>query len=63
LEDAPILESKKRQQVELSGFPTQVDEYHRVGQQCTQCDKTHFVPWPEDLVKAGLVGPRLTAPV
>ncbi len=61
LKDDPTLESQNRQQVELTGIPTQVDEYHRVGQRCTQCDKTHFVPWPEDLAKAGLVGPRLTA--
>ena len=76
LQDDPTLEPKKLQQVELTRIPTQVDEYHRVGQRCTSalsafcwglskhsCDKTHCAAWPEDLVKAGLVGPRLTAPV
>ena len=61
LEDDPVLEPKKLQQVEFIGIPTRVEEYHRVGQRCTQCGKIHFVPWPEDLAKAGLVGPRLTA--
>jgi transposase len=61
LEDDPLLDPKKLQQVEFLGIPTQVEEYHRVGQRCTECDKIHFVPWPEDLAKAGLVGPRLTA--
>ena len=61
LQDDPSLEPKKLQQVELTELPIRVEEYHRVGQRCTQCDKTHFASWPEDLVRAGLVGPRLTA--
>ena len=61
LQDDPSLEPKKLQQVELTELPIRVEEYHRVGQRCTQCDKTHFAAWPEDLVRAGLVGPRLTA--
>jgi len=61
LEDDPTLQPKQLQQIEFFGIPTQVQEYHRVGQRCTQCDKVHFAPWPEDLAKAGLVGPRLTA--
>jgi transposase len=49
------------QQVELQRLPIQVEEHQRQGQCCTQCGKTHLVPWPEDLRRAGLVGPRLTA--
>ena len=61
LEDDPTLESKKLQHVEFVGIPIQVEEYQRVGQRCTECDQVHYVAWPEDLAKAGLVGPRLTA--
>ena len=61
LEEDPTLESKKLQHVEFVGIPIQVEEYQRVGQRCTECDQVHYVAWPEDLAKAGLVGPRLTA--
>lgn len=49
------------QQVEIEDLPFRVGEHQRVDQQCQHCDKIHRVPWPEDLRKAGLVGPRLTA--
>jgi transposase len=52
---------KVLQQVELRECPIQVEEHQRHFQHCTTCGKTHLVPWPEDLKKAGLVGPRLTA--
>lgn len=61
LRDDPTLEPKKLQQVEFVGIPLRVEEHHRIGQRCTQCDQVHYVAWPEDLAKAGLVGPRLTA--
>lgn len=61
LQDDLTLQPKKLQQVELAELPLRVEEHHRVGQRCTQCDQVHYVAWPEDLVKAGLVGPRLTA--
>ncbi len=61
LQDDPTLEPKKLQQVEFVGIPLRVEEHQRVGQRCTQCDQVHYVAWPEDLVRAGLVGPRLTA--
>ena len=49
------------QQVEIKELPFRVEEHRRVGQQCSECHKVHRVPWPEELKKAGLVGPRLTA--
>ena len=49
------------QQVEIETTPFHVEEHQRFFQQCTECQKVHRVPWPEDLRKAGLVGPRLTA--
>ena len=61
LEDDPTLKPKTLQHVEFVGIPIQVEEHQRVGQRCTECDQVHYVAWPEDLAKAGLVGPRLTA--
>ena len=52
---------KVLQQVEIQDLPIQVQEHRRPTQRCVQCDKLHCVGWPEDLKKAGLVGPRLTA--
>jgi len=56
--DAPV---KVLQQVELETLPLVISEHQRATQRCTQCQKEHCVPWPEDLRRAGLVGPRLTA--
>lgn len=52
---------KIRQQVEIQDIVVQISEHVRPTQQCTECNTQHCVPWPEDLKKAGLVGPRLTA--
>lgn len=60
LEDVD-LEPKKLQQIELNERPTSVEEHRRMAQRCTSCHKIHFAKLPEELVKAGLVGPRLTA--
>ncbi len=49
------------QQVEIEEIPFRVEEHRRACQECIECHKVHRVPWPEDLKKAGLVGPRLTA--
>ena len=56
--DEPV---KILQQVELEALPFRVEEHQRAAQQCTKCHTVHCVPWPDDLKKAGLVGPRLTA--
>lgn len=55
------LPDKVLQQVEILDFPIRVEEHRRPTQTCTQCNKLHCADWPEDLKKAGLVGPRLTA--
>lgn len=49
------------QQVELEEVCVRVEEHRRRRQRCLKCDRVHLVPWPEDLKRAGLVGPRLTA--
>jgi transposase len=52
---------KVLQQVEIEQLPLRVEEHQRTLQCCRDCGKSHLVPWPEDLQRAGLVGPRLTA--
>lgn len=52
---------KVLQQVEIEQVPITVEEHRRPTQQCVACHKLHCVAWPDDLKKAGLVGPRLTA--
>jgi transposase len=52
--------AKVLQQVEIKNVPMQVAEHLRRTQRCVECGKHHLIPWPEDLKKAGLVGPRLT---
>lgn len=54
---------KVLQQVDLKPMSIVVEEHRRAVQLCADCGKVHCIPWPEDLKKAGLVGPRLTATV
>lgn len=49
------------QQIELLLQPTQITEHRSVECFCATCDKTFAAPIPEDIRRAGLVGPRLTA--
>jgi transposase len=49
------------QQVEITETPTVVTEHRGLAYWCPHCRKVHYAPFPEDLVKAGLFGPRLTA--
>lgn len=60
LEDAP-LPPKTMQQVELIPRPTIVEEHRRIAQWCRHCDRVLYGGLPEELVRAGLIGPRLTA--
>ena len=55
------LEPKKLQQVEILAQPIRVEEHRRVAQRCAACQQVHYAELPPELVKAGLVGPRLTA--
>jgi hypothetical protein len=47
--------------VDIEEIPTCIEEHQSLAQWCPQCQKTHYAPFPEELVRAGLVGPRLTA--
>lgn len=49
------------QQIELLQFPVQVEQHTAQGQWCPKCQKTFVTTLPDELRKAGLVGPRLTA--
>lgn len=56
--DAP---ARVMQQIEIEEKPTSVEEHRVLPQWCERCQKMHYAPFPEELVKAGLAGPRLTA--
>ncbi len=49
------------QQVELPTLPIQIEQHTAQGQWSAKCDKTFLPTLPDELRKAGLVGPRLTA--
>ena len=54
-------EPKKLQQMELVDQPVRIEEHRRVAQTCPGCGELHFSQLPDELIQAGLVGPRLTA--
>jgi len=49
------------QQVELVTTPVEIGEHRGQACWCAKCQKTHYAPIDEDVRRAGLVGPRLTA--
>jgi transposase len=49
------------QQVELPALPAQIEQHTAQAGWCPKCRKTFVPTLPDDLRKAGLVGPRLTA--
>jgi transposase len=49
------------QQVELPQVPVQIEQHTARGQWCPKCQRTFIPTLPDELRKAGLVGPRLTA--
>jgi transposase len=49
------------QQVEIVAKPIEVAEHRGLPYFCPHCEKTHYAPLPEEVRRAGLVGPRLTA--
>ena len=61
LQDDLELKIKSLQHIELDKLQFTTEEHYSVGQRCLGCDKVHYASWPEDLKKAGLVGPRLTS--
>jgi len=49
------------QQVELPELPIETEQHTAQGQWCPKCEKAFIPTLPDELRKAGLVGPRLTA--
>jgi transposase len=49
------------QQVEIAARPLQVTEHRGLPCFCSRCQKTHYAPLPDEVRRAGLVGPRLTS--
>lgn len=49
------------QQVDFVPAPIIINEHRSLGCWCESCQKMHYAPIPEDVRRAGLVGPRLTA--
>ncbi len=49
-----------QQQVELVTCPTEISEYRSHPCWCARCQKTYYCPIPDEVRRAGLVGPRLT---
>ena len=49
------------QQVEIVARPIQVTEHRGWACFCRRCQKTHYAPLPDEVRRAGLVGPRLTS--
>jgi transposase len=51
------------QQMEIVAQPIQVTEHRGLACFCGRCQKMHYAPLPDEVRRAGLVGPRLTAAV
>ena len=49
------------QQVEIKEVPIEIDEHRGHAYWCAKCQRLHFAPLPQPVVKAGLAGPNLTA--
>ena len=49
------------QQIDIRDVPLRIEEHRRRPFWCGRCQKVHYASWPEDIERAGLVGPRLTA--
>jgi transposase len=49
------------QQIEITDTPTVVTEHQGLAYWCPHCQRFHYAPLPDAVVKAGLFGPRLTA--
>jgi transposase len=49
------------QQVEIKEVPLRIDEHRGLAYWCANCQRVHYAALPQEVVKAGLLGPRLTA--
>lgn len=61
LVDDSATPTRTLQQVELLEKPYRVEQHDAQPQRCAQCGETFVPELPEELRKAGLAGPRLTA--
>lgn len=63
--DGPLVDAPRParvlQQIELLEIPVRKEQHTSHAQQCACCGRTFVAPFPEELRKAGLIGPRLTA--
>ncbi|MBR9702670.1 IS66 family transposase, partial [Candidatus Woesearchaeota archaeon] len=55
------LEPKRVQQVEIKTIPTLKEEHRSYAVWCEECEKIHYKPFPESVVKAGFFQERITA--
>ena len=53
--------SRSLQHVELPSVPVRIEQHDSHAQHCSNCNRKFVAQFPEELRKAGLVGPRLTA--
>jgi transposase len=49
------------QQIEIKEIPIEIDEHRGHAYWCPNCEKIHYAPIPDDIVKEGLCAPDLTA--
>ena len=49
------------QQIEIIEVPVRIDEHRGHASWCPCCQKLHYAAIPQEIKKAGLAGPRLTA--
>ena len=49
------------QQMELVEKPVRLDEHQAPAYYCPKCEKFHHAPFPPEVAKGGIAGPRLTA--
>jgi transposase len=49
------------QQVEITEVPIRIEEHRGLAYWCANCQRVHYASVPQQVVKAGLAGPRLTA--
>jgi transposase len=60
LEDADTA-PRVLQQVEIMEVPLRIDEHRGLAYWCRNCGRVHYASIPQEVVQAGLAGPRLTA--
>ena len=55
------LEPRRVQQIEIEKMPVLKEEHRSYAVWCEECEKIHYKPFPESVVKAGLFQERITA--